>query len=205
MTKLLFKHPRCKHGMIKTFCDDCRVKGKRGVSIYKAYNKTKKRKNNGQFDLALRNKVANFVSIGVGASLIAYSAFFYLPINDVQANFVSPLNNYSTPGGYVEITPTPDPIRDEIVEVFGEDAEDALKIAECESRFNPNAVNRNWSEEEGEYWSTDRGIFQINDVFHPAHIKFYFDYKTNIAMAYKIFKDAGNSFSPWTCKYILNK
>lgn len=41
----------------------------------------------------------------------------------------------------------------------------AMSILECESSFNPNAVNYNKAKD-GTVWSTDLSYWQINDYFH---------------------------------------
>src|SRR5258708_18560781 len=63
------------------------------------------------------------------------------------------------------ISSSNNPIENEIKKVFGSYYQEALKIANCESKLNPQAVNDNTT------WGgigKDRGIFQINDVFHPG-------------------------------------
>lgn len=49
----------------------------------------------------------------------------------------------------------------EIAEIEGVDPELAVKVAKCESSLKSDAINVNKS------GSTDRGIFQINDKWHP--------------------------------------
>jgi len=44
---------------------------------------------------------------------------------------------------------------------YGVDEKLALKVAECESGFNPTAINVNTS------GSKDRGLYQWNDKYHP--------------------------------------
>ncbi len=88
------------------------------------------------------------------------------------------------------------PIEQEIKDVFGKDYDKAIKVAMCESRLNPYAVNDNRK------WGgvgRDRGIFQINDVYHPLTDVQAFDYKQNIRYAFRMFANDGNSFRRWTC------
>jgi hypothetical protein len=47
---------------------------------------------------------------------------------------------------------------------FPENHQILTKIAFCESSFNVNAVNKNIKN--GEVWSRDWGLFQINDHYH---------------------------------------
>jgi Lysozyme like domain len=156
---------------------------------------------NGQFTDPNVTKMLNGFFILIGACMTALAGFFYaFPVSDIKPTFISPVGAYSELG--TTPTPTPNPIEQEIRNVFGEYADQAIEIAKCESKLDPKAFNDNTT------WGgvgRDKGIFQISDYYHPAANKFYYDYKVNIAMAYKIFRDAGNSWQPWTCKYILNK
>ena len=73
--------------------------------------------------------------------------------------------------------------------------ETALKIAKCESGYNPNAVNWNDAKITG---MPSMGVFQLN---RPYDLK-YFDYKYNIAEAYLLWQRRG--FSPWSCARLTN-
>lgn len=89
------------------------------------------------------------------------------------------------------------PIESEIKRVFGVYWQEALKIANCESHLNPQAINDNRK------WGgigVDRGIFQINDVFHPGVPDWCaFSYKCNIEYAHRMFVNDGNTFKRWAC------
>lgn len=85
-------------------------------------------------------------------------------------------------------------IMDYIVEVFEEDALDAMNVLKCENgNLNPNAVNYNRN------GSRDLGVFQLNDNYWGGEENF--DYKTNIDKAYTIFVRAGKLWTPWTCSH----
>jgi len=76
---------------------------------------------------------------------------------------------------------------------FGEHGEEALRIAECESRMDPNAVS---------YDGSSFGLFQLHAptwarVF-PDFWQQWSDPQWNIEHAKLIFERAG-SFSPWEC------
>lgn len=72
--------------------------------------------------------------------------------------------------------------------------EEALAIAECESKLNVDAINLNKGH------SLDRGIFQINQKFHPEVTnECAFNAKCNIDAAYNIWRKNGN-FNQWVCK-----
>ncbi len=96
------------------------------------------------------------------------------------------------------ITPEPEnPIEQEIREVFGEDADKALKLLKCEnSSLNPNAVNTAGNYPKG---SRDIGIFQINEYWQKVNAKFLFNPSINIRVAHQIYKESGDSFKMWSC------
>jgi hypothetical protein len=85
-------------------------------------------------------------------------------------------------------------VEEYIYEIFGDRAEDGIRmLKECENKLmNPEAINWNGN---GTY---DFGLWQINSIhgYTKEQLK---DYKFNTRIAYKIFKNAGYSFSPWTC------
>jgi hypothetical protein len=85
-----------------------------------------------------------------------------------------------------------------IVEVFGDDAADAITmINKCENHaFSQSAINYNKN------GTTDHGIMQINSIHIPKcgeGIKD--DYKANIDCGYKIFKNRG--WEAWSCSHVV--
>lgn len=104
------------------------------------------------------------------------------------------------------VVPTPTPttpsspttererIEEYIREVFGDDAERGLRmLEECENRTL--GVDRiNWNSN----GTWDFGLWQINQV-HGYTREQLADYKFNTDVAYKIFVNAGYSYSAWTC------
>lgn len=83
-------------------------------------------------------------------------------------------------------------------QVFGKDAEKALKLLSCENHaLNPKAVNKSNNVPAD---SEDRGLFQINNFHQKVDNKaFLFDYKINTQIAYNIFSRDGHSFKLWSC------
>jgi len=85
--------------------------------------------------------------------------------------------------------------------VFGNKSDLALAIVECESRFNPNALfcgNNNGS--------CDRGLWQINSYWHSeVSDAEAFNWKLATDHAYRIYVEAGYSFSPWVCLKLIDK
>ena len=81
-----------------------------------------------------------------------------------------------------------------VIDRFGKDSQDALKVFKCESGLRPDAVGHNTN------GSSDYGIAQINSI-HSVPGRFLLDWRTNIDIAYKIFSEQG--WTPWTCRKVL--
>ena len=83
--------------------------------------------------------------------------------------------------------------------VYGDRAIQLLTDPIChENRYlDPKAVNDNTN------WGgigRDRGVFQINDIFHPGvNDECAFDYKCNTDYAFRMFKNDDYKFTRWTC------
>lgn len=90
-------------------------------------------------------------------------------------------------------------IINEIRAVFGPYAGQALRVAACESSYNPNA--RNSTPVGGAHAS---GVFQILDTstWYTTSYRHYSPYNAwaNIHAAYEIFHRDGNSWREWACK-----
>jgi hypothetical protein len=98
--------------------------------------------------------------------------------------------------------PTTAPIPEDIVGYinykFGEDAEKAFKVLNCENKtLNPKALNDNTE------WGgigKDRGYWQINDIFHPSVSDWCAsDVKCSTDYAYRMYMNDNKSFVRWTC------
>jgi len=81
-----------------------------------------------------------------------------------------------------------------VVDMFPENPRLALRIVECESKFDPSAVSA----------TDDHGLWQINRVHmrpggvaHGVDDRIY-DPVVNTQVARAVFDQAGG-FSPWTC------
>ena len=95
------------------------------------------------------------------------------------------------------------PVEEYIYEVFGEHYDKAMILLKgkdggcAENRgLNPYAVNDNTT------WGgvgRDRGVFQINDVYHPLTDEQAFDYKQNVDYAWRMYKNDNFTFRRWTC------
>lgn len=90
----------------------------------------------------------------------------------------------------------PSHIVDLIIQYFGDEAQNALKIVgTCENgKWNPTAVNHNRN------GSWDAGIFQINSV-HGYSQEYLFNPENNIKAAKKIFN--GRGWTSWACSEVL--
>ena len=93
-----------------------------------------------------------------------------------------------------------------IREVFGKDADKALLLlkgkgeATCAENRNLNPYAKHENIKNGIVYSTDFGLFQINDKYHPVFkLNLHKDWKANVDYAYKMFKNDGYSFKRWTC------
>lgn len=82
------------------------------------------------------------------------------------------------------------PTEDLYIKYFGERADEAKRVAKCESGMNPNAHNLK---------TDDRGLMQIN--YSTWHKVFgdvdYYDPETNIKLASEIYARSG-SWNPWS-------
>ncbi len=76
---------------------------------------------------------------------------------------------------------------------------DAVRIAYCESRLNPSAMNR-----ANRNSTADRGLFQLNDGGTMQRLgvtaKEAFDPMVNAKAARVLFEDRG--WQPWSCQYV---
>jgi hypothetical protein len=115
--------------------------------------------------------------------------------------------DYSEPQATVQATPAPEvyyePVEEYIRLTFGVYGDKAMLLLKgdgvrpcAENRsLNPRAVNDNRT------WGgvgVDRGIFQINSVFHPLTEEQAFDYKQNIDYAWRMFENDNYTFKRWT-------
>ena len=92
----------------------------------------------------------------------------------------------------------PEDIRGYIAYKFGESADKALRLLDCENKkLDPNATNDNRT------WGgvgVDRGYWQINNVYHPfVSDACASDVKCSTDYAYRMWKNDGESFRRWTC------
>lgn len=92
-------------------------------------------------------------------------------------------------------------IIEEIIRVFGSEADRAIAVARCESRFRTGVISR----------TSDVGVFQINLAAHggriagdrAADISWLQDPKNNISFAKTLYDESlekrGDGFLPWVC------
>ena len=126
----------------------------------------------------------------------------------IVAGIASPVSANYTPGMIVGKNPY-NAIEYEIMDVFGNDWRKALLllrgVGNCAENRNldPRAVNDNRT------WGgvgVDRGIFQINSVYHPLTEAQAFDYKQNIRYAHRMFHNDNGTFAKrWTAGKCLRK
>lgn len=93
------------------------------------------------------------------------------------------------------VTPSPGSVEAIILEVFGAHGQEAIRVANCESRLHPGSVSRN-----GENW----GLFQINTAHRQRVAAMGYrwedllDARVNALVAKAIFDEQG--WAPWGCR-----
>jgi hypothetical protein len=126
--------------------------------------------------------------------LIVIGFIFYIAnrayVQAYNNSFLSPLSEITTV--YVTVYELPQTIEEEIRAVFGKDAEDAIKVAKCESGMRADAKNHNNN------GSSDGGVFQINSV-HGIRAKWLSNPSINIRVAKQLFDEQG--WTPWRYSY----
>lgn len=194
-----FQTKRCKHGFIKKFndCADC-SKDKRVIRITKTLNKSKRkytRTSNGQFTYPAITGIKNAIAVGFGVGLMVFSGMgLVMTPTEILANdFISPESTLATPGAGIFPTPTPDPIEQEIRNVFGEEADNAIKVFSCESGLKSkcnDGLNKDGS--------VDCGVPQVNSI-HGVSRKWLLNYKIAIQVAKQLYDESG--WRPWISSY----
>ena len=130
--------------------------------------------------------------------IFALAGFVVYGSSTISVSANSPKGNFTQP---VAVSPTPtseqQQIIDYIIQVFGKDAPNAIRVFTCESGLNPRAYNDNTS------WGGvghDYGVAQLNDHYQGITNKdFLYDFHINILMAKEIFDKWGGNFQAWTC------
>lgn len=103
-----------------------------------------------------------------------------------------------TPDPTPKPTPALNDIEQYILEVFGSDGYDAIKIARCESGLNTMAFNpETIAKQRGVTKFSSCGIFQNNDARCDDKTSQIYDYKYNIQEAYRKFKRSKGFEGPW--------
>lgn len=88
------------------------------------------------------------------------------------------------------------PVRQYVYDKFGDDFNRAFDIIDCESKWNTKAHNDNTT------WGgvgQDRGLWQINNKYHPINDECAYDYKCATDYAYRMYKNDNYQFNRWTC------
>lgn len=81
-------------------------------------------------------------------------------------------------------------IKDYVRRLWGKNADTMIKIIQCESNFNPKAINWNDAKITG---MPSQGVAQINAPYNER----LFDWKYNLDVAFEMYQR--RSFQPWSC------
>ena len=139
------------------------------------------------------------MAIGSGIASIMLLATFIWSLSLRPPKFISPLGS-GIPMAYASVldssittasVPEATPSMQELVEaeikdVFGEKAEEALKVARCESKLGLYKCNDGLNSN----GSVDCGIFQVNSI-HGVSRKWLNNYKINILIAKQLYDEQG--------------
>jgi hypothetical protein len=128
--------------------------------------------------------------MGVGISILA-GAVIHASQNKVGSSWVYPRVSYIRVEVPVEVIKQPETIDEMIEFVFGDQADEAKRIAMCESTMNPNATHVNTG------GSIDAGLMQINSV-HGVPVRYLKNPMINLLIAKQIYDAQG--WNPWTCQ-----
>lgn len=145
-----------------------------------------------------------YLAIGIGGAGLGLAYLMTRKTTNVD-NIESLISNYraSTPGNRPKHAPGWQPISIVDARLYAENAgftgpdiDTIVQIAQAESSLDPACINDNVNSA-GEVTSTDRGILQINDKYHPE----VGDYDAfNPVMAFRAayaISSEGADFSPW--------
>jgi hypothetical protein len=120
--------------------------------------------------------------------LLAILAILQWPTNDL----ISPIpKNYLPTITKIVFAKETDDIAGYIGKVFGEYAQEAHRVAYCESKLRPDAIGDN---------GKSYGLFQISIRWHKIAPKFLLNYKINTQVAYQLFKENKFKWNLWSCK-----
>lgn len=162
-------------------CDTFRVCGNRHYKVSK-YRRNKK----GQFRDDRRLFGAFIIVVGI-------LSFSFLGVNKIWSFAKSLETVFLVENTYAEETiyfSWQDEVKS-MLRDYGINVEYATKLIQCESSWNPEAVHHNWG-------STDYGLWQINNKYHPEVSKnCALDHGCSTLEAIRIIKTKG--FNEWSC------
>lgn len=145
-----------------------------------------------------------FISIMLITVVAGYDIAHTPDIKVLEAKAVEVLHPIETPKEVlqsVEPTVEDDTPEGYIKTIFGQEEGERLiyMLKTCENKtLKVDATNWNRN------GTWDKGLLQINQI-HGYTEEQLFDYKFNIRAGYKIYKNAGYSFSPWTCSDVIGE
>lgn len=94
-----------------------------------------------------------------------------------------------------KLSPDQIEVMNQIIDLNLEHERELIQLSFCESSLSPNEIGINKS---AQHYSEDRGLFQINDYFHPdVSDECAFDIECSARWTNKMIED-GNG-NQWTC------
>lgn len=115
---------------------------------------------------------------------------------EAEASVIQGTGEVARSNAELASTPSTNRLEQMIRAEFGEQGDNAIAVARCESSLNPSRVG----DKQMEKWSY--GLFQINRTWHPYSEQELLDPAFNIKIAKKIYDGAG--WKRWTCGRNLN-
>lgn len=121
----------------------------------------------------------------------------YLPLCLTEAEYLALITPKPAPAPPTPLSVSPESLVRVIAEYFWPDwaVERMVRIARCESGFNPRAYNG---------ITGVKGLWQIHPLWQVPWPGDYYDPWTNGAVAYQVWLEAerrvGDGFRPWACR-----
>lgn len=143
--------------------------------------------------------IGNIALVGVAANLNSMALEWPIDANSpIITNQQETREKGQDAPNLTLVWPEENKIKQEVLGMIydaGLNPEEADKIIQCESQWQPDAHSVNWKGKQG----VDRGLWQINSLYHPevSNADAY-NYIKATEHAIRIYKERGN-WSAWAC------